>query len=233
MKPGTCCLLDLDGTVLKGRLIDDKYIHKLLDSYDHVLITSNNSSVSHGSLQSRLVTTSAITLITPQLIAKEIIRLHRSRYDLISTFEVCSFLHTQYKQSPILLEAIERSIHEYFYNYLSQHLLFIGKTRCNKSYVTSGSDDSRKKVILMNSDKAKDSHLDESHSKLLGDIYQSSHTLCKTTPIYIYVIKEYLRVLKMCPTIVIGDNPSTDGVLASLLDIQYKSRCFDRDYSLE
>ena len=217
-------LIDLDGTVFENGRLDKSYLVHLASKYSYLVITSNNSSISHLILYELLSQYANVVLITPQLISKAILELSSTPIYTLTTFNVCSYLYCPvpsfygYDSVPIF-----RLVRQFLGN-IDGHkaLLIVGKVSpVSIKLLRQRNSTKEYMVISMNNDKRKDLSGTSNAKPLLGDIITTNLSLCKTSSIYIAILNCILQQLHLEPEFVIGDNPSTDGILAEKLEIPF------------
>lgn len=222
-------LVDLDGTVFDNGILDKCYLLHLASKYTYLVITSNNSSISHRILYRLLSQHFNIVLITPQLITKAIIQLSSVPIYTLTSFHVCSYLYCpipafyQFDSAPILILVRE------FLDFIGNHsaLSIIGKVSPMSINLFKQRARAMEPVVIsMNNDKSKDLPGVSIAKPLLGDILTTNITLCKTSHIYMVILNCILRQLHLEAESVIGDNTLTDGLLAQKMEIPFILRNF-------
>jgi len=227
--------LDFDGTVCSGRSFDSVFVQKLSSEYDQVVVTSNNSSISHKNIKKLFSGWKNIAVMTPQLLARHIINKSSGNVITCTSSCVMVFLHgghqiTSTNEDPSLLKALEESIElkDFLQDIHDKKVLIAGRVSlkiliptiqyCNLHKVT---------LVAMNLDKKIQSHgISSTTSGLLGDMVKTHHCLNKTSEIYMSVLRCYLQDKCCEAAVVVGDNTHEDYLLAQKLGARYIPRVF-------
>ena len=226
-------ILDFDGTIYSKGFIDLGLLSKIKEDFDKIILVTNNSSISHKTIETILEPYSK-HILTPQLSAKGIIETKNIKSKICCTENVLNYLNSK---SFSIHEDIEEVLIDYS---MKASLGFLKKSQLKKVGIVGKVNQTKLQNFLtfctvneytlvgMNIDKFKDSHGLESPSNLVGDIYDFKYQLGKTSEIYIKLIKNYINYFNLRPVVLFGDNFKSDGCLAKSLGIIYKKVLFGK-----
>ena len=87
-------LLDFDGTIYSRGRVDVHYLQELSNKYNPIIVASNNSSIAHSQISESLNGVCNIVLLTPQLLARSLVKVGECRISTYTTFEVGTYIHS-------------------------------------------------------------------------------------------------------------------------------------------
>lgn len=216
-------LLDFDGTIYSRGRIDVNYLQELSKKYNRIIVASNNSSIAHSLISKSLNEFCDIFLLTPQLLARSLVKVGECRISTYTTFEVGTYIHSLSTDKDLELN---RELDEIMSSWLKEmklkDILIVGKTRHGfvdkDAYLSSNS-----KVVALNLDRAMDSNMPTT-SPLTGDLIHTDLDLGKTSKPYIRYLLKLSQYYRLEFEAVIGDNEFTDGSLARKLQTPFVHR---------
>ena len=219
-------IVDLDGTIFSHDLIDIGLLYHIKEKYGEMVIVSNNSSISHLVVES-LLSSFTHDVLTPQLIARSLVQssevLTRScclpgvnRYLTGSSYSLYPANNSLWNHYfPFVSSLTTTKLHSAKIGLVGKNLPGIVSNFIDKCLLDSYS------LVALNVDRISDSKgLSETHP-LLGDLFDFNSVLCKTSEFYVPMIHHLLIHRGFSPSVVFGDNSTSDGYLSSLLQSEF------------